>query len=77
MARPQVADGGDGLQIWRAAVNILNVQCFLLITMKPLMMAKTGRNMQHNLCIHNKLGTSEGILYTFACILHAVTEQDA
>jgi hypothetical protein len=24
MARPQVADGGDGLQVWRAAVNILN-----------------------------------------------------
>jgi hypothetical protein len=24
MARPQVADGGDGLQIWRAAQNILN-----------------------------------------------------
>jgi hypothetical protein len=26
MARPQVADGGDGLQIWRAAANILNKQ---------------------------------------------------
>jgi hypothetical protein len=24
VARPQVADGGDGLQIWRAAVSILN-----------------------------------------------------
>jgi hypothetical protein len=24
MARPQVADGGEGLQIWRVAVNILN-----------------------------------------------------
>jgi hypothetical protein len=24
MARPQVADGGDGLQIWRVAANILN-----------------------------------------------------
>jgi hypothetical protein len=24
MAHPQVADGGDGLQIWRVAVNILN-----------------------------------------------------
>jgi hypothetical protein len=24
MARPQVADGGDGLQIWRLAANILN-----------------------------------------------------
>jgi hypothetical protein len=24
MARPQVADGGDGLQIWRIAANILN-----------------------------------------------------
>jgi hypothetical protein len=23
MARPQVADGGDGLRIWRAAANIL------------------------------------------------------
>jgi hypothetical protein len=23
-ARPQVADGGDGLQIWRVAANILN-----------------------------------------------------
>jgi hypothetical protein len=23
-ARPQVADGGDGLQIWRAAANVLN-----------------------------------------------------
>jgi hypothetical protein len=26
MARPQDADGGDGLQIWRVAVNILNKQ---------------------------------------------------
>jgi len=25
-ARPQVADGGDGLQIWRAAANVLNKQ---------------------------------------------------
>jgi hypothetical protein len=25
-ARPQVADGGDGLQIWRVATNILNKQ---------------------------------------------------
>jgi hypothetical protein len=24
--RPQVADGGDGLQIWRVAVNIRNKQ---------------------------------------------------
>jgi hypothetical protein len=24
MESPGVADGGDGLQIWRAAVNILN-----------------------------------------------------
>jgi len=23
MVRPQVADGGDGLQIWRVAANIL------------------------------------------------------
>jgi hypothetical protein len=26
MARPEVADGGDGLQIWRVAENILNRQ---------------------------------------------------
>jgi hypothetical protein len=26
MARPQVADGGDGLQIWTVAANILNKQ---------------------------------------------------
>jgi hypothetical protein len=26
MARPQVAYGGDGLQIWRVAANILNMQ---------------------------------------------------
>jgi hypothetical protein len=26
MARPQVADRGDGLQIWRVATNILNKQ---------------------------------------------------
>jgi hypothetical protein len=26
MACPQVADGGDSLQIWKAAVNILNKQ---------------------------------------------------
>jgi hypothetical protein len=26
MARPQVADGGEDLQIWRVAVNILNKQ---------------------------------------------------
>jgi hypothetical protein len=26
MARPQVADGGDDLQIWRIAANILNKQ---------------------------------------------------
>jgi hypothetical protein len=24
MARPQVADGGDGRQVWRVAANILN-----------------------------------------------------
>jgi hypothetical protein len=24
MARPQIADGGDALQSWRAAANILN-----------------------------------------------------
>jgi hypothetical protein len=26
MARPQVVDGGDGLQIWKLAANILNKQ---------------------------------------------------
>jgi hypothetical protein len=26
MARPQVADGGDAFQFWRAAENILNKQ---------------------------------------------------
>jgi hypothetical protein len=26
MARPQVADGGDALQFWRASANILNKQ---------------------------------------------------
>jgi hypothetical protein len=26
MARPQVADGGDSLQFWRVAANILNKQ---------------------------------------------------
>jgi hypothetical protein len=26
MARPQVADGRDGLQIWRVAANVLNKQ---------------------------------------------------
>jgi hypothetical protein len=26
MARPQVVDGGDGLQIWRVATNILTKQ---------------------------------------------------
>jgi hypothetical protein len=26
MAHPQVLDGGDGLQIWRVAANILNKQ---------------------------------------------------
>jgi hypothetical protein len=26
MARPQVADGEDGLQIWRVVANILNKQ---------------------------------------------------
>jgi hypothetical protein len=26
MARPQVADGGDALQFWRVAANILNKQ---------------------------------------------------
>jgi hypothetical protein len=26
MARPQVADGGDGLQIWRVVANMLNKQ---------------------------------------------------
>jgi hypothetical protein len=25
-ARPQVADGGDSLQVWREAANILNKQ---------------------------------------------------
>jgi hypothetical protein len=26
MARPQVVHGGDGLQIWRVAANVLNKQ---------------------------------------------------
>jgi hypothetical protein len=26
MARPQIADGGDGLHIWRVAENIFNKQ---------------------------------------------------
>jgi hypothetical protein len=26
MARPQVADGGDSLQFWRVAANLLNKQ---------------------------------------------------
>jgi hypothetical protein len=26
MARPKVADGGDALQVWRVATNILNKQ---------------------------------------------------
>jgi hypothetical protein len=26
ISRPQVADGGDGLQMWTAAANILNKQ---------------------------------------------------
>jgi hypothetical protein len=26
MARPKVADGGEGLQMWRVAANILNKQ---------------------------------------------------
>jgi hypothetical protein len=26
MARPQVADGGDALQVWMVAANILNKQ---------------------------------------------------
>jgi hypothetical protein len=26
LARPQVADGGDGLQIWRVPENMLNKQ---------------------------------------------------
>jgi hypothetical protein len=26
MARPQVADGGDGPQIWRVAASVLNKQ---------------------------------------------------
>jgi hypothetical protein len=26
MARPQVADGGDSLQVWRVTANILNKQ---------------------------------------------------
>jgi len=26
VARPQVVDGGDGLQIWRVVANILNKQ---------------------------------------------------
>jgi hypothetical protein len=41
-----------------------NVQSFQLMLMKPLMMAKTGQNMQDNLYIHNRLVTSGGI-YTF------------
>jgi hypothetical protein len=29
MARPQVADGGNSLQIWRVAANILNKQSWI------------------------------------------------
>jgi hypothetical protein len=35
--------------------------CTLCIFAKPIMMAKTGRNVQSNWCIHNKLVTYEGI----------------
>jgi hypothetical protein len=31
-ARPQVTDGGDGLQIWRVAANILNKQSWTVDT---------------------------------------------
>jgi hypothetical protein len=52
------------------------VQGFQLMLMKPLTMAKKGRNMYGNLCIHNKLVISEGIYILFAYILYVVTEQD-
>jgi len=30
MERPQVTDGGDGLQVWRVAVNIFYKQSYRL-----------------------------------------------
>jgi hypothetical protein len=31
MAHPQVADGGDGLQIWRVAANVRNADNILIV----------------------------------------------
>jgi hypothetical protein len=39
-----------------------------MLSMKPLMIVKTGQNMWGNLYIHNNLVTSEGI-YTFYILL--------
>jgi hypothetical protein len=35
MAHPQIADGGDGLHIWRVAANILNKQSWTADTGGP------------------------------------------
>jgi hypothetical protein len=51
MARPQVADGGDSLQFWRVAANILNKQSRKTDGIPPA--------WAHILAVKNKLVTKD------------------
>jgi hypothetical protein len=47
MARPQVADGGDDLQLWRAAANILNKH-FLTVDKRSSSSLGAGRGANNS-----------------------------
>jgi hypothetical protein len=50
MSRPQVADGGDGLQIWKVAANMLNKKSGLQLSDR-----KSGRKPQMGALYKDKL----------------------
>jgi hypothetical protein len=54
MARPQVADGGDGLQVWRVAENILNKQSQTVDTGSSSSLG-VGRGTNNSSTYKNKL----------------------
>jgi hypothetical protein len=56
MAHPHFADGGDGLQIWRVAVNILNKKLWTDDKMLSFSLG-VGRAAKQLLTVKNKLVT--------------------
>jgi hypothetical protein len=53
MARPQVADGGNTLQVWRVAANILN-KLFTIVFNEPRTWTDSlDKRPKHNEELHN------------------------